>query len=463
MSSNLPKNETYGSQGQNRAHSEDLNGTFSCLDCSGTLREAECRLICAQCGVDYPIHLGVPILVRGAWATPSPFSLSQDTFLSICKMYMIQPDEEAKVFLTEVLAHEHHFEDKSLDAENNYFLNRLGLGAASGRQILDENHHESGARFSYQIVRHHIPSELAAGTQTSHNVRLRNTGDKAWTSFSLGGHVLGSKWYTGTGTSLNSEAQQTPLPTALFPGREVTIPIYLTPPSEAGEYFLRIGFSSKDDGSELIDPLEIPVTVRIAPRRPYEEVQIGAGPKLSDYNEDHREAIRILADAVRKHGSQVGLELGGCSTPMTVHQPCQIVNVDIDIQTLQVGRFVSNRRGHHHVKFVCSDAHYLAFQHASFDFAAVFAALHHFSDPLTVLKNLARIVRPEGFIAVMCEPAGHYRDRPDPEMQSQMEFGINEQRFSLQEYQEMFHDAGLRLESAKLDADSLKAILTLRK
>ena len=147
---------------------------------------------------------------------------------------------------------------------------------------------------------------------------------------------------------------------------------------------------------------------------------------------------------------------------MTVHQPCQIINVDIDIQTLQVGRFVSERRGHRHVKFVCGDAHNLAFRPASFDFAAIFAALHHFSDPVTVLRNLARVIRPEGFLAVMCEPAGHYSDRPDSEMQSQMEFGINEQRFSLDEYQRMFHEAGFRVVSAQLDADSLKTILKLR-
>ena len=58
--------------------------------------------------------------------------------------------------------------------------------------------------------------------------------------------------------------------------------------------------------------------------------------------------------------------------------------------------------------FVCCDGHQLPFREKSFDFVSMFSALHHFSDPAAVLTKAARLLRHNAFMAVMCEPVGHY-------------------------------------------------------
>lgn len=110
-----------------------------------------------------------------------------------------------------------------------------------------------------------------------------------------------------------------------------------------------------------------------------------------------------------------------------------------------------------------AEAAALPFQPKSFDFVAIFSALHHFSDPASVLKKAAMLMRSGAFMAVMCEPVGLYRGQPDEECMGQKALGVNEQRFSLAEYDRMFHDAGLEAVSAQVDHDSLKCILQLQK
>ena len=94
------------------------------------------------------------------------------------------------------------------------------------------------------------------------------------------------------------------------------------------------------------------------------------------------------------------------------------------------------QRQYTNITFVCCDSHHLPFKPGSFDFVAVFSALHHFSDPSAVLAKSAKLMKPDGFMAVMCEPGGHYRGLPDAECMGQMALGVNEQRFSWEEYEE---------------------------
>ena len=126
---------------------------------------------------------------------------------------------------------------------------------------------------------------------------------------------------------------------------------------------------------------------------------------------------------------------------------------------MQMADIVFEKRGYSNVIFACSDALHLPFANATFDFVSMFAALHHFADPVSVLREAVRVVKPGGFVAVMCEPTGHEFDRPHPQIVEVLEHGVNEQIFSLDEYARMFHAVGLRPTSAQMDDDSLKVIL----
>ena len=441
---------------------------FACLDCGGKLVPSGNLLRCVGCTVEYAVRLGVPILANGCKVVANTETIPDQTLTAVGNAYGIPEDEHSKRFFEDVLSYRYHFADSALDSENNLLLQRLGIEDPPDRCATKESSIDSEPH--WRMVRHYIPSELHTGLETSFNVRLRNTGECAWVSNWMEGrgYELVPRWAGSTETEAPS-----PVPISLPPGEEVTVPVYFTTPARRGRHILQLALRSPADKASFIDPIEIPIVIhrpanaisaylrrKWSARQPLQPVY---GPAIGGYDEDHHVAIRLVHEEAGRRASQNGLEIGGCSTPMTVNLPCQIVSTDIDVQTLQVGRYVLAHRKQTNVTFVCCDSHALPFQPKSFDFVAIFSALHHFSDPASVLKKAATLMRSRAFMAVMCDPVGHYRGQPDEECMGQMALGVNEQRFSLAEYDRMFHDAGLEAVSAQVDHDSLKCILQLRK
>src|SRR5262249_15388426 len=105
----------------------------------------------------------------------------------------------------------------------------------------------------------------------------------------------------------------------------------------------------------------------------------------------------------------------------------------------------------------------LPFADRSFDCAALAAALHHFPDPAAVLAKLKLLLKPEGFLAVLCEPVGDYSDgRVTETFLAELQRGINEQIFTPGEYRDVFLRPGLFAPRVEVDRSSLKALLRPR-
>ena len=413
-------------------------------------------LTCRECGFSFPVVLGIPVLVSGAHISRAD-EPSEEAVRAVCSAFNVGADQEARDFVSKSLSTQYRYPDWSLEAENNYLLSRLNISESREREILPPA--SGGDNPTLELVRHYIGSELPADVLISHNVRFRNVGKlPIFKTKESGLHLTGS-WLTAKGDLVQPKGYPSRFPVTIPPNTEGTVPVWMRTPKHPGSFLLSLGISSADSAPLPSTGWQIPVSIKKKIVPSYKAFSPEVKPKLPDYDEDHREAIRILERAVTKYGAKVGLELGGSASPMTTNLPCSIMNTDIDAQALQVGNFVFGRRGHANVKFLCCDSHHLPFEDGVFDFAAVFSALHHYSDPLSVLRSAVRVVKREGFLAVMCEPTGHYFEEPDEEMQGALENGINEQRFSFGEYQRLFHDAGLRIESAQLNADSLKTIL----
>jgi SAM-dependent methyltransferase len=86
----------------------------------------------------------------------------------------------------------------------------------------------------------------------------------------------------------------------------------------------------------------------------------------------------------------------------------------------------------------------------------IFAALHHFSEPVRLLSNLHRVLKPWGFIAVMCEPCEP--DRNEDHCLRDLRKGINEKAWAPEEYLEIFARSGLSLADGCIGGGSLKAV-----
>ena len=441
---------------------------FACLNCCGSLVAGETVLRCLSCASEFAIRLGVPLLVKGCEIVENTEKISDQTLVAISKAYGLTGDDASRTFFEGVLAHRYHFADSALDSENNLLLQRLGLDNPPNRCATTTP--KSVGQPHWNLVRHYFPAKLQAKLKISFNVRIRNTSDFSlvsnWTKGE--GYQLVPRWLESA-----KEEECAPLPVSLPPGEDVTVPVYVETPSKRGKHMLQLSLRSPFFKNSCVDPVEVPINI-VRPtswlasyfkRMPVSDSWFRPvyGPTIEGYDADHHVAIRIVHEEAVRRKSRIGLEIGGCSTPMTTNLPCQIVSTDIDVQTLQVGRFVFARRAHTNVTFVCCDGHDLPFQPASFDFVAIFSALHHFSDPGAVLRRAAKLMRNGAFMAVMCEPVGHYRGKPDDECLEQMTLGVNEQRFSLAEYEHMFRDAGFEASSTQIDHDSLKCILQLRK
>lgn len=363
----------------------------------------------------------------------------------------IKDDAATRARFAAIFAQTYQFDESFLEAENNYLLQRLAINREA-RPTVEALAEPGNGEAAFAVVRHYVPETLARGGSTSHNVRLRNTGTEPLLRHARGGWSLAFRWAEGP------EAGLTPLPVTLLPGREISLPVRLAAPEAVGSSDLRVVLVHADGRVlEAAERFSIAIVEKV--QRPYRALDPIRGPLAADYDEDHRIGIRLVERAVNLGHARRGLEIASSSSPATCNLGCLTVNIDIDAQTMQAAQVVFEKRGYSNVIFACCDALRLPFAAETFDFVATFAALHHFADPVSVLREAARVVKPGGFVAVMCEPTGHEFERPHPQIVEVLEHGVNEQIFSIDEYARMFHAAGLRPTSSQLDDDSLKVIL----
>jgi SAM-dependent methyltransferase len=78
-----------------------------------------------------------------------------------------------------------------------------------------------------------------------------------------------------------------------------------------------------------------------------------------------------------------------------------VVAVDITSEMLAAGKSGADAAGLTNIVFQRGDATALSFLDASFDRVISRLAIHHFDDPLTVLREMVRVCRPSGSIVVI--------------------------------------------------------------
>ena len=86
--------------------------------------------------------------------------------------------------------------------------------------------------------------------------------------------------------------------------------------------------------------------------------------------------------------------------------PGQVVGVDADASQLEVARSAAARRGLTNVRFESANAYALPFLDDSFDAALAHTLLVHLSEPVRALRELQRVVRPGGVVAVSDDDFG---------------------------------------------------------
>ncbi len=422
---------------------------FRCLACGAVLRKGPNAYSCG-CGKSYPVLANVPLLLPDVTITPAPAPLTEAETTQVIAAFGIKDERSTRQRIAAIFARTYQFADSFLEAENNYLLQRLAINREA-RPSVEALAVPGSGQAVFAVIRHYVPATLVCGAASSHNVRIRNTGTEPLLRRARDGWSLALRM-------ADLDADPTPLPVTVLPGREITLPVRLLAPAAPGNYELSVVLLHPD-GRVLPASQRFPITVQPTVKRPYKVLDPIRGPLPADYDADHMIGIRLVERAVNLARARRGLEIASSSSPATCNLGCLTVNVDIDVQTMQVADVVFEKRGYSNVIFACCDALHLPFADATFDFVSTFAALHHFADPVSVLREAVRVVKPGGFVAIMCEPTGHEFEKPHPQIVEVLEHGVNEQIFSLDEYARMFHTVGLRPTSSQLDDDSLKVIL----
>ncbi len=93
--------------------------------------------------------------------------------------------------------------------------------------------------------------------------------------------------------------------------------------------------------------------------------------------------------------------------------PARLTAVDVDPGILAVAAGNAASEGVVNIDFQVGDAHHLEFADDSFDVAHAHQVLQHLSDPVAALRELARVVRPDGLVAVRDADYGAFTWYPD--------------------------------------------------
>lgn len=448
-----------------------MHGIYQCILCSGPVEGTlDTGFACSDCHRAYPVRNNVPIFLKDVSWRSSRFVASESASRAICQALGFEPTPDQVSGLREILAWNYDLPDFGLNAENNYFVDRV-RGTLESRGASMEGlpparpplEPATGMTVNKHVqvsfVSHYFPETLPPGSTVSRNVRIQNTGSSTLTSRGRGPVSISYHWRDGDGRVIAWDGKRTDLLIDLPPGRALTLPVLVTTPACEGPVILELivvqGWGGWHTGSAALIPLEL--RCGVGDDAPSHWRLLNSGNE--DYAADHALGRDIVLRELRERGpGKRLLEVGGCCFPQMDGAGWEIYNVDIDIQALQVGALIPRPAQPTH--FVAADAANLPFRPASFDAVLMFGALHHFADPIGVLKGLRPLVKDDGFVGIICEPCGHVRvPHVDPVFRRELEQGINEQSFSAAEYAQIFDLAGLDAFEVVVHVSSLKALL----
>lgn len=356
--------------------------------------------------------------------------------------------------------------DTALIADNSAFTaeiaelaDRLSISREDPQRACAAAFDNVGARVA--IVRTHIPNDLSPNHTTTRSVRIRNEGASALSSLGDTPLNMSYHWLDSSGDVIIYEGCRSPLPVQLVPGAELTVICDVTAPPVPGDYLLQI--LPVIDGVRWMDEAAVTVPVRVGGEYSL-PAQFGCSSVNYDYAEDHARGVQMVLKAVQgREATERLLEVGGGIHPqghaLTPHG-CKVVSIDISSPMSQLGQlYFDHVAKNDDIAFVTCDANVPPFAAGSFDGVMIFSALHHFSDPVRLLGNLRKVLKEDGFVAVMCEPC--FPNRHGQDYLRDLEKGINEQVWTVEEYLEIFRRSGLSVKTGSIDGGSLKAILEL--
>lgn len=444
-------------------------GSLACPTCrNDKLRLNDQSIECGRCHARWPIRNRVPDFFnnyREASGKPGQIAgiedgrdVIEEIVDRMIALLNLSGDATMRSRVAAILKHAATVscDDQAIGAEINDVLDRFFGSSVTNKQLPAVNDANQAPQVRFE--RHYLPTSIPTGRQFSANIRLRNIGSHSWSSKTTAPLMLAATWL---GQQIAPVLATFPID--IDPGRAISLPVRLSAPVHAGNRILQISLIRSNDYETIGTPLDISIHIEAAAAEVKQDSgSIQTGPAISDYAEDHADGVRMVEAHLKQTGRSSFriLEVGSGTHPhLAWLEYCEVVALDINSSLLEFGGLYFGDGFLHRLAFICADAMNVPFRENSFDAVVMFSTLHHFPEPEILLARLAKLLRPDGLIAVMCEPVGDSLE--DPATLRDLQKGINEQVFSLDEYRMIFRQAGLVETSLKLDGGSLKALLRL--
>lgn len=451
---------------------EAINGLLCTVCRSGHLDALGDTLSCRTCGQEHPVLGGVPVMFDAVAVRSEPGAANEASSRQVASAFGLPDDPLTLLRIRTLLRTKVRFGNALVQVESQQFLHRV---RNSGHDVETDRGAEAPSVPNevrdlvtvphYRWVKDYLPRRLLPGVPILANMRLENCGAVPLFRDGEGCSRIALRWQRRDGTSLSAPDTRTPLPIDLHPGQAVTVAIWIVPPESAGPCLLTATLVQENVRWLDDDAMTLGVTVGDGVPGPVPDGWLVRPDPPASYDADHNRGCALLQDWLRRHAPPRPrvLEIGGNAAPMLARLGAdlgaELVNVDVDLLGLQIAKLMDLRQGtslHH----ICADAFDLPFPSGYFDAIVIFASLHHFPEPDALLERLRRRLCPSGFIGLFCEPVGHvWPGAVIPAFLAELERGVNEQSFSLREYELMFRRADLVAAEVEVDMNSLKARL----
>lgn len=131
----------------------------------------------------------------------------------------------------------------------------------------------------------------------------------------------------------------------------------------------------------------------------------------------------------------------------------EVVGLDLTEAPLRIAERTRQERGLNNVRFQEGDAENIPFEEGDFDVVLCRFAFHHFEDPSRVLRQMVRVCRPNGIIAVEDLIVSEHPSRGEYQNRfEQLRDSSHKHAYSLTELIGLFAATGLEVENVYTDA-----------
>ena len=433
-----------------------------CPDCKGRLfvKKEPLALFCSVCNSKYPIINGIPVLF------PSKKLFFKGDEISQQINYKFASEDLLIAF---GVSSGFQFKDNSLSHEFGNISGRFSLDNKQDilENIIPVNIDNTIANHSgLEFVRSYGGIQLKRKSIVYRSFRVCNRISETIGTVGVNPYHISYHVFDSLGNCIIFEGLRSRIPIPMINGKELTIPIKIEVPDVLDDCFFT--FHLVHEGIEwfpefsqakytiINDSLNIPNL---------KEGQDG------DFN--YVEDLKICSDMINSIGlsthtgnddnAALFVEIASGFHPQLLlnrNHNSDVICIDLCLPELQLAN-IYYRDNLPDSKFIMlsGDCMDLPLGHNSVNLFVICAALHHFSNPVELLKSLKLYLKPSGKILLLREPS--FVNPEDSNFIRELSLGFNEQQFHIDEWISIFEVADFQIDEIRIDfGGSLKAILS---